>query len=92
MRDDVNFLVRQRHRASLNNICLKDNELGQRQYERKGRSSLVPIRLSFNSFNAEPSRTSDFFKDMSQLNRDSAVFQDCKIDFGQMLDFFQSGF
>ena len=67
VRDDVNFLLRQKHRASLSNISLKpkDNDLTQRQYERKGRSSLVPIRLSFNSFNVEPSRTSDLFKDMS---------------------------
>ena len=65
------------------------------QYERKGRSSLVPFRMSFNSINENPmdqqQRKSDLFNDLNKLDRNSAVFQGCNINFEKMLPFFQGG-
>ena len=62
--------------------------------ERKGRSSLVPFRLSIGSANNIPmsekaSRRSDLLKDFDNLNKESTLFKNSNLDFAQMLDFFQ---
>jgi|LauGreDrversion4_2_1035121.scaffolds.fasta_scaffold85567_2 hypothetical protein len=65
--------------------------------QRNGRSSLVPFRLSMGSnisFNGALSekaqRRSDLLKDFDTLNRESNMFKNSNLDFGQMLDFFQA--
>ena len=61
--------------------------------ERKGRSSLIPFRLSIGSAKNNPmsekaSRRSDLLKDFDNLNKESTLFKNSNLDFAQMLDFF----
>ena len=86
------------NRGSMKNITLNFNQPDFTPIERKGRSSLIPFRfsigsnLSQNEANSEKaSRRSDLLKDFGQLNKESRLFKNSALDFGQMLDFFQVG-
>jgi hypothetical protein len=62
--------------------------------ERKGRSSLIPFRLSIgsnmsnNALSDQNQRRSDLFKDFGNLNKESTLFKNSNLDFAHMLDFF----
>jgi hypothetical protein len=56
--------------------------------DRRGRSSLVPFRLSFGStisgggaLSEKAQRRSDLLKDFGTLNRESNVFKNSNLDF-----------
>lgn len=65
--------------------------------ERKGRSSLVPFRLSMGSnissniaTSEKAQRRSDLLKDFGTLNKESTLFKNSNLDFGAVLDFFNA--
>lgn len=73
---------------------MKFNQPEFEPIERKGRSSLVPFRLSIGSVNnnamsEKASRRSDLLKDFDNLNKESTLFKNSNLNFAQMLDFFQ---
>lgn len=75
-----------------NIISMKFNQPEFEPIERKGRSSLVPFRLSIGSVNnpmsEKASRRSDLLKDFDNLNKESTLFKNSNLNFAQMLDFF----
>jgi hypothetical protein len=86
------------NRGSMKNISLNFNQPEFAPIERKGRSSLIPFRFSIGSnlsqneaISEKASRRSDLLKDFGQLNKESMLFKNSALDFGQMLDFFQVG-
>lgn len=75
-----------------NIIPMKFNQPEFEPIERKGRSSLVPFRLSIGSVNnpmsEKASRRSNLLKDFDNLNKESTLFKNSNLNFAQMLDFF----
>jgi hypothetical protein len=75
-----------------NIITMKVNQPEFEPIERKGRSSLVPFRLSIGTVNnpmsEKASRRSDLLKDFDSLNKESTLFKNSNLNFAQMLDFF----
>lgn len=93
VKEDFTSLInsRTRHRCSMNNVPLL-NYGGEGEplvgaIERRGRSSLVPFRLSFGSISnsamsEKAQRRSDMLKDFGTLNRESNMFKNSNLDFG----------
>ena len=75
-----------------NIIPMKFNQPEFEPIERKGRSSLVPFRLSIGSVNnpmsEKASRRSNLLKDFDNLNKESTLFKNSNLNFAQMLDLF----
>ena len=97
VKEDVSSILhrqRNNNRGSMGNLIpMSFNQPEFVPIERKGRSSLIPFRLSIGSVNNNPmsekaSRRSDLLKDFENLNRESALFKNSNLDFAQMLDFF----
>ena len=81
-----------RYRQSMKAITGKAPD--EIQYTKTTRFSLVPFQqnrasLLSNATTETDQRQSNLFGNFSQLSRDSALFQNCHIDYAPLLNFFQ---
>ena len=98
VREDYNALMNRHrhHRGSMNNIPVNFGNAPEfAPIQRNGRSSLIPFKMSMGSNvslngpgSEKAQRRSDLLKDFGSLNRESNMFKNSNLDFGQMLDFF----
>lgn len=98
VKEDFTVLAnRHKQRASLNNLPIYGTDKPDfGPIERKGRSSLVPFRLSFGSnlsgsMSEKAQKRSGLMNEFDTLNRESNLFKNSNLDFAQVLDFFQGG-